>query len=49
LNKTNSLLEIEIYRKIIEIITINRSGKNGPEINPAGIMISSIDANNNKL
>ena len=38
-----------LNKKIIEIITINKSGKNGPETKAGGIKISSIDAINNKL
>tara|TARA_B110000459_G_C16194114_1_gene309283 strand:+ start:227 stop:352 length:126 start_codon:yes stop_codon:yes gene_type:complete len=40
---------LKINKKIIEIITINKSGMNGPEIKAGGIKISNTDVINNKL
>ena len=36
-------------KKIKEINTINKSGKNGPEIRAGGIKISNTDVNNKEL
>ena len=46
----NTFFELlQINKNIIEINTINKSGKNGPETKAGGIKISSNDENDNKL
>ncbi len=43
------MLFLKINKKIIEIITINKSVKNGPETKASGIEISKIDAIRRKI
>tara|TARA_B100000795_G_scaffold51924_1_gene34014 strand:- start:159 stop:335 length:177 start_codon:yes stop_codon:yes gene_type:complete len=49
LNENNSFFLLKNNKEIKEITTINRSGRNGPEIRAGGIKRSNTDANSKEL